>query len=163
MDGLPYEPFLVQHDPWEKLLCSLFSRVLERGVVPRFWRLGIVAPIPKPGDPAHFDSWRPITLLSCMGKLFEHILLRRIAPILVPALSPSQAGFQVGADQQAFALVEGLRTYLALRGRRSVPRVAFIDIRKAFDCVWRDGLLWKLCQRGVHGAEWHAVAALLKD
>ena len=49
--------------------------------------------------------------------------------------------------------------------RRSRPRcsplVAFIDIRKAYDVVCREGLLWKLRQHGVASCEWRAVASLL--
>ena len=34
-------------------------------------------------------------------------------------------------------------------------------IRKAFDVVWRKGLLWKLHSRGILGSLWHVVAAFL--
>ena len=161
IDGLPYEPFLVTDPSWETLLCSIFSLALRWGKVPRFWTMGAVSPIPKDGDPMEFDNWRPITLLSCMGKLFEHVLLRRISAPILTTIAPSQAGFRFGADEQAFALVESLRERLAGSPRRGRPLVAFVDVRKAYDVVWREGLLWKLRGRGVAGPEWHAVAALL--
>ena len=109
IDGLPYAPFLVAFPKWEVFLCSLFSLALRWGITPRLWTLGVVTPIPKEGDPMEFDNWRPITLLSCMGKLYEHVILRRICPAILPTIAPSQAGFRFGADEQAFALVESLR------------------------------------------------------
>ena len=160
IDGLPYAPFMAQHPAWERLLCALFSLALQWGMVPRLWTIGEVVPLFKGGSPMEFDSWRPITLLSCLGKLFEHIMLRRLAPLLLPSIASTQAGFRYGADEHAFALVEAVRALLAARPR-SRPLVAFIDIRKAFDVVWREGLLWKLWCRGARGAEWQAVAALL--
>jgi hypothetical protein len=39
--------------------------------------------------------------------------------------------------------------------------VAFVDVRKAFDCVWRNGLLHKLRSRGCSGQLLLACAALL--
>lgn len=166
IDGLPYMPFLCRVEPWEKLLCSVFSMALSWGVVPRLWTLGVVVPLHKDGDATSFDNWRPITLLSSLGKLFEHVVLRRVAPQLLPSLAPSQAGFRAGADEQAFSLVEALRLRVASRGprgRRPRPLVAFVDLRKAFDTVWRAGLLWKLRARGVRQSEWFAIEALLSN
>lgn len=161
-DGLPYAPFLAQAPAWEDYLCSLFTLVMQWGMAPRCWTLGVVTPLAKEGSPVVFDNWRPITLLSCLGKLFEHVLLRRVAPALLPTLACTQAGFRFGADEQAFALIECLRARLATARRRSRrPLVAFLDIRKAFDVVWRDALLWKLRLKQLRGAEWHAIAALL--
>jgi hypothetical protein len=40
---------------------------------------GIVCPIPKPGkNSSTVAGYRPITMLSCIGKLLERILLKRI-------------------------------------------------------------------------------------
>lgn len=51
-------------------LLSLFNQSFQLGIVPERWKEGIVLPILKPGkDPSLPASYRPITLLSCMGKL----------------------------------------------------------------------------------------------
>jgi hypothetical protein len=36
----------------------------------------------------------------------------------------------------------------------------FLDLRKAYDTVWRDGLLYKLWQAGVRGRLWHYIDTL---
>ena len=38
----------------------------------------------------------------------------------------------------------------------------FLDLRKAYDTVWRDGLLYKLWQAGVRGRLWHYIDSLYR-
>ena len=84
----------------------------------------------------------------------ETLLLQRIHPVIEPGLAPNQAGFRWGADEQAWTLVETLR----LGSSRARPCfVVFVDIRKAYDCVWRPALAFKLLQQTGPTKEW-AVA-----
>lgn len=54
---------------------KLFNIIFDNGFIPDEWRVGIVKPIYKnKGDPTHPENYRPITLLSCLGKLFTCIL-----------------------------------------------------------------------------------------
>ncbi|XP_050545946.1 X-ray repair cross-complementing protein 5-like [Daktulosphaira vitifoliae] len=47
------------------------------------WKFATIILIPKPKKPKQiFTSYRPISLLSVLGKLFDKILLRRLHPIL---------------------------------------------------------------------------------
>ena len=58
---------------------DFFNLIFDAGVVPEEWLTGIVKPIYKnKGDPHLPDNYRPITLLSCMGKLFTSILCERL-------------------------------------------------------------------------------------
>ena len=161
-DRLPYAPFCVDWEPWNAALLAFFNLVLRFGRVPPSWLRGVVVPLPKPGDPCCFDNWRPITLLSCVSKLFERLALPRLSEFLDPGLADCQAGFRFGADEQARLLLEALRLRAHLPGHRRTL-VAFVDIRKAYDSVWRDGLLVKLWARGVRGRLWALCAALLGD
>ena len=78
-DRLPYAPFCVDWEPWNAALLDFFNLVLQFGLVPSAWLRGVVVPVPKPGEPRCFDNWRPITLLSCLSKLFERMLLPRLS------------------------------------------------------------------------------------
>jgi hypothetical protein len=35
--------------------------------------------------------------------------------------------------------------------------IAFLDLSKAFDRVWREGLLAKLWESGIQGKPWHLI------
>jgi hypothetical protein len=143
-------------------LLDFFNLVLRFGQVPSAWLRGVVVPLPKPGEARCYDNWRPIMLLSCISKLFERMLLPRLTEHFDPGLADCQAGFRFGADEQAWMLFEALRLRSCIPvGRRTL--VAFVDIRKAYDSIWRDGLLVKLWSRGVRGRLWALCAAFFGD
>jgi len=49
--------------------------------MPSIWKHAQIILILKPGKPENPSSYRPISLLSVVGKLFEKILLKRITKI----------------------------------------------------------------------------------
>lgn len=70
------------------------------GYYPSVWKHANVLPIPKPGrDSSILANWRPISQLSCLGKLFECILLHRIDRFIdvnLKSLFDTQFGFRRG-------------------------------------------------------------------
>jgi len=82
-------------------LLSLFNSILLHNSYPPSWKLVIVLAILKPSrDPSHPDSFRPITLTSVLGKLFQKILNKRLTWYLEynNILSPFQYGFRKGRN-----------------------------------------------------------------
>jgi hypothetical protein len=78
-------------------LLSLFNASWASGLVPDAWKHGIVVPIPKPGKPPEqVTGYQPITLLPCMGKLMERLVLRRLQHVLESkgVFSSLQLGFR---------------------------------------------------------------------
>lgn len=76
---------------------NLFNIIFDNGFIPDEWLVGIVKPIYKnKGDPTHPENYRPITLLSCLGKLFTCILSNRLEIYAseIDVISESQAGFR---------------------------------------------------------------------
>ncbi|GBM85020.1 putative RNA-directed DNA polymerase from transposon BS [Araneus ventricosus] len=89
------------------------------------------------------DSYRPISPLSSLSKLAESIILNRLEVETEHKLIPFQFGFRKGlsATEQLLRMVEHIREGFC----NSVDTAAvFIDIAKAFDRVWIDGLLYKM-------------------
>lgn len=60
-----------------ELLTNKIDEVWETGEVPIEWRDATVILIPKPGKPLELGSLRPISLTSCVGKVAEHVILKR--------------------------------------------------------------------------------------
>ena len=57
----------------------LFNMVFKSGIIPDGWTIGIINPIYKnKGNVSDPENYRPITLLSCFGKLFTSILNNRL-------------------------------------------------------------------------------------
>ena len=65
--------------PNKKHLLRLFNLMYLNDFVPDSWKRAIVIPLLKPGKPADkATSYRPISLTSCLGKLFERLLTHRL-------------------------------------------------------------------------------------
>ncbi|GBP95908.1 Probable RNA-directed DNA polymerase from transposon BS [Eumeta japonica] len=110
------------------------------------WKDAVIIGIPKPGKPRDLPaSYRPISLLSSLGKLYEKILKSRLSDHLFKKglIIDEQFGFrpQHSCPQQALRLVE----YISEGFKRKHKTVAvFFDVAKAFDRVWHAGLIHKL-------------------
>ena len=58
---------------------NLFNIIFDTGVIPESWLVGIIKPIYKnKGNSKDPKNYRPITILSCLGKLFTSILNNRL-------------------------------------------------------------------------------------
>ena len=79
------------------VIVLLFNIVLESGVIPSEWTIGIIKVLYKnKGDINDVNNYRGITLLSCLGKLFTSVINARLYSYLTEAniLGNEQAGFR---------------------------------------------------------------------
>jgi ribonuclease HI len=132
-------------------LLSLLNTSWNSGLVPDAWKQGTIIPIPKPGKSLEQPTgYRPITLLPCMGKLLERMVLRRLEYALesksvIPSL---HLGFRKGKSTiDALHLLKN--AIISARTSHEYCLVVYLDIEGAFDSVWPDGLLFKLHRIGV--------------
>ena len=113
------------------------------------------------GDLEDCDSYRPISLTSVLARTVERLIYPRLYAIINQHLSIHQSGFRHGRStvDQILAVVE--RARLSIAGKECLPFV-FLDIKKAFDRVWHDGLMFKLYdQFRVAGRCWSWIRAFL--
>ena len=132
---------------------KLFNIIFDSGLVPESWSIGDILPIYKnKGDPNLPENYRPITLLSCFGKLFTAILNNRLNSYLEEngIISSCQAGFRKG-----FSTTDNLFIMQSLldiaKANKHKLFCAFIDFKQAFDKVWRYGLWTKLSETNING------------
>ena len=134
-------------------LLEIFNPSWEEGKLPQIWREAIMIPILKKGkDPKQASSYRPISLTSCVVKTMERIVNERLRWHLETTnlLASEQAGFR------QFRSTEDQATYLSQEIEEAFQEqklvfAAWIDLQKAFDKVWTEGLLVKLLRNGVAG------------
>ena len=146
-DGLPPE-FLKNcknNQLFASVILNLFNLIFEKSVFPSQWSVGVVQTLYKgKGDPADVSSYRGITLLPVISKLFTKILSERLS-IWAEAnnvISPFQAGFRkgYGCMDNIFVLDTLIKKYLTKKRRKLF--VCFVDFRTAFDSVsWE--ILWE--------------------
>ena len=87
------------HDCMLNLYVVLFNKIFDSGVIPTQWICGNIIPVYKnKGDNKDPQNYRPITLLSCLGKLFTAIINERLNNYAdrVQLILENQAGFRKG-------------------------------------------------------------------
>ena len=118
----------------------------------------------KPGkDPALPSSYRPISLLGTIGKLFEKILLARILHEVSERglTQDKQFGFRPrhSTSLQPAHLIEKITRNF---GKKRLTGAVFIDVAKALDTLWIDGLLYKLMLLNFRSYIVHTISSYLR-
>ena len=136
----------------DKLL-DIFNLTWEKGDVPQMWKEATMIPILKTGkNKSKPLSYRPISLTSCVCKTMERIINERMQWYLESEaiLIPEQAGFRQhrSTEDQTTHLAQVIED--AFQGKK-VVLASFIDLQKAFDKVWKDGLIVKMLRAGITG------------
>ena len=78
---------------------KLFNVVFDNAIIPESWKVGVIKPIYKnKGDPPpkKTENYRPISILSCLGKLFTLIINNRLKTFTenFQVIDSYQAGFR---------------------------------------------------------------------
>ena len=133
-------------DLLHETLAKLFNACLAVGYHPKLWKVAVVSMIAKPGkDPTLPSGYRPISLLSVVGKLLERIMTHRLLKHLEEnrQLNRFQSGFRKkrSTTDHLFRLTQTVSQGF---NQNMSTVCVFLDVEKAFDCVWLDGLRWKL-------------------
>ena len=143
-------------------LLQLFNRIWLSGKWPDDWREGVVVPLFKSGLRANIADYRPITLTSCVAKLFETILLQRLTDWTeaLQKITDLQGGFRPGRStlEQIFTLHE----ITAMRAEaKDSTYLAFLDCKRAYDRCWRSGLAERMWSIGIKGRMWDIIQDML--
>ncbi|CAH2049018.1 unnamed protein product, partial [Iphiclides podalirius] len=147
------------------LLATIFNTLLSSCSFPDDWKQATVIGIRKPNKPANQpSSYRPISLLSCLGKLYEQLLLNRVKEHVFSNghLPTEQFGFRArhSCPDQLYRLTEHI-----LKGLNHPKHIStgalFFDVAKAFDKVWHNDLLYKLYTLKVPDRLVHTIRAFL--
>ena len=141
---------------------DLFNYCYTNGVVPTAWAKAIISPVLKPGKDPHFPlSYRGISLLSCMGKVFSSVISNKIVYYCdsLNLLASEQNGFRKNrlCSDHLFTITSIIRNRTA-RGEDTF--VSCIDMEKAFDWVDRTLLLYKLLEMNIDGKIYNCIKAL---
>ena len=124
---------------------------MELGYFPDCWKCAKVIPVLNPGkDPTLPESYRPISLLVALSKLFDRIIYWRLKDAIeeLCILSPEQFGFRSG-HSTIHQLIRLRNTITNNKRDSRSTAVILLDFEKAFDNVWHDGLPYKMVNMGL--------------
>lgn len=128
------------------LLTTIYNSMLRLSYYPLMWKFAHIVMIHKPCKQMNVvSSYRPISLLPALSKLFEKLLLKRIRKDidLSTVIPDFQFGFRErhSTFQQTHRIVNKIATSLE---QKTLCTAVFLDVAQAFDKVWHNGLLHKI-------------------
>ena len=130
----------------------IFQNIFVSSIYQDMWKLTNVIPIFKKGDKKFVKNYRPISLLPICGKIFEKVIFNNLYKYLNTnnLITKNQSGFRPGDSTTNQLLYFVNEIHKAFDEPKSLEvRALFLDISKAFDKVWHDGLLYKLNKNGI--------------
>jgi hypothetical protein len=136
-------------------LLRLFNFSFSTSCIPSTWKQALVFPLAKKDCSPLNPSFRPISITSILSRTFEHALYNRLFNHLssLNFFHDRQFGFrrQRSCPDAILQLLSNVERTFASPSASFLPTI-FLDIQKAFDSVWHDGLLYKLgSEAGVTG------------
>ena len=140
-DNLLNEYFLETADIICSHLTDLFNGIFASGKFPESWTEGIIVPVFKKGDDTLPENYRGISLVSCLSKLFTSVINQRLCTWAetYDKLSDAQFGFRKDRSTvDAIYILQSIVQHVLNHKNRLY--CAFVDLRKAFDSVYRNGL-----------------------
>ena len=131
-------------------LFKIFKNCLKCEIFANDWKKGNIVPIFKKGDKENIKNYRLVSLLPICSRIFERIIYNNMLKYFLDnnLITPKQSGFRPGDSciNQLLSITHDIFTSfdngLEVRG-------VFLDISKAFDKVWHDGLIYKLKQNNI--------------
>ena len=133
-----------------KPVSKIFKLSLQHGIFPSSWKIADVVALHKKKSRSDPSNYRPISLLAILSKLLETVVCDKLKSFLDSRLHPHQFGFRPGRSTVDMLTQLSQRFVNALGSKHEVRAVA-LDISKAFDKVWHEGLLLKLEKCGISG------------
>jgi hypothetical protein len=128
-----------------KPLQKLFNFILNSGQFPATWNESILVLMHKTGNKLDPCNYRGISITSNLGKLFNRIIHSRLLDFIEEAslISENQIGFKKKSrtSDHLFTIKSISEHY---KNKKQKVYASFIDLRKAFDTIWRVGLFYKL-------------------
>ena len=111
-----------------------------------------IVPIHKKGDKQTLKNYRPVSLLSICGKTFERLVFNEMFRFFLDnkLISTNQSGFKPGDSCMNHLLPITHEIYKSFDDGLEI-RSVFLDISKAVDKVWHEGVIFKLNKNGISG------------
>jgi hypothetical protein len=150
IDEIPYE--VLKNNECIEVLTNLFQLCFDAGKIPSVWRKSIISPIEKSkdNDPRIPLNYRGISLVCCISKIYSSVINKRVVEFLdeLDVVADEQNGFRKDRScrDHIFVIDSIIRNKTDNGGS---VFAAFIDFKKAFDCINREYLRHKILENGI--------------
>ena len=150
LDKIPSKLLKLAADIVFPSLTHIFNESMRTGIFSSEWKLAKVSPIFKKGAKTDPNSYRPISVIPIVSKIFEKIIYDHLYAYLNNnnLLNNCQSGFR-SLHSTLIALLEATNNWSLSIDNGLINGVIFIDLKKAFDTIDHNILLSKLSTYGI--------------
>ena len=152
-DRISYEMLKQVPRSCQKVLLQFYNTIWLQGRLPPDWKKAIITPLLK-ADKSAFDtsSYRPVALTNTLCKVMERMIANRLQWWMEVnhCYNKFQAGFRKQRSTTDHIVRLADDAHKAINNKQYTLAV-MLDLQKAFDLVWHQGLLYKMEQLGLRG------------
>jgi hypothetical protein len=135
-------------------MLDTFNKSWREGVCPKSWKDAVLVPILKQGKPQdQLDSYQPITLMSCLAKVMERMVAKRLQHLAKSCgmLNYDQSGFrpQRSTEDQVIRLSQTISDVFQAKEPPNRTVLALLEFSKEYDKVWQADLLATMLRKRV--------------
>ncbi len=162
-DGVLNEMIKTSREEIIPVLVNLFNLIYSTGIFPENWVVSMLKPLFKGGSMFDPSDYRGITLTSCLGKLFCSILNTCLVTYLEDnnIFTPHQIAFflKFRTIDHIFALQTLINKYTTVGSSKRCKNlyICFVDLKKAFDILWRGELFHKMLENWIGGKLYNII------
>ena len=161
-----FHPVILRNLPIEGriFLTDMYNKVLDSGKW--VWDSSVVSFIKKADKESYIKagSFRPLTISSYIGKIFERVLTKRLILFCQEnsVIDSAQEGFLPNRSTTRY-LFRMTASVAEARRRKMSSILLFLDFEKAFDSVSISSMIFKLNQHGISGKFLRLIHNFLAD
>ncbi|CAG2246831.1 unnamed protein product [Mytilus edulis] len=138
----------------------------NNGKLPTEWKTANAKFLRKQGKTNYYSPscYRPISLTSVMCKITERIILKRLAAFIegMQIIHINQEGFRKN-HSTSNCLLRFIQNVIEIYNKGQTNLACLIDLEKAYDSIWREGLMVKLHKLGIQGKTWKWIKNFLNN
>ena len=163
-DGLSARMLQLYGDALSIPLSIIYTNCISKGYFPEKWKKANVTAVHKKNAKNIVSNYRPISLLPLCGKMFEKIIYDNMYAHFFgnKLISDKQSGYRRNDSTIKQLLSITHKIFKAFDDGDEI-RAVFLDISRAFDRVWHEGIIFKLRQMGVEGDALNIITSFLAN
>lgn len=142
-DAIPIKMMKIGASELARPPSVIFNVCKKEGKLSTEWKKGEWTPVFKRGDRCMKENYRPLTVLSCVDKVFEKLLAKQITINFEECLADGLTAYRKN-NSCATSLVSLIELWRLVMDNRQCTSILSTDMSKAFDSLHPPLMLSKL-------------------